>query len=938
MTAPNKMARAAAGTLALAVCLTGGVIGAGAAQAAPNFKFDQRVAGDDRMKTAVEASKRAFPNAGDAGAIVLVNKDAVVDGLAAAYVAGLRNAPILFVDRDGIPNETSAEIKRFTTKNIVIVGGTTVVPEKVANELTAAGHTVVRHAGDDRYATAAAVATSGTAAPGKVFVASGISSADALVVSPIAFNKKYPILLTLPGSVPAPTRDALSKLNVNTRLIVGGTAVIDGNTYNALGGTRRLAGEDRQGTAIEVADYAIADEGFATDTLGLVGGQERNSVDSLSGSPVAGKFRSPLLFTSAEPVGINPATTAYLQRRAAQLTGAGYVYGGVNAVTPSSADKATAAAGGSGTTTPGGSNQRIAVAPNTTESRTLANDAVGGTNTQADADRDNRVFTASGLENGKTYRITLVDSRNIAVENAGVATFKSEADPDSRSGFSVDIGEDDADITRVNGDAIATTDFATAAQAGRRTITARPVNGNITFEIDGQSVGDVTPVVYLNGSSGTTDAEGGTSIRLETSATSVGQFSAPTEPFGLGGKTTFDGVQATDGTTATNAGIETVVKENNFFNTEPTAGTPENPATPAIEFTPGAPSQRFNYDENDTFSIGGAGGAGATEVDLAAFEAALSSADTISVTNYSRSADRSTSFVLGNVNPARPTVTAEKGTGSSENDITLTGSTTDEATDLDQFVIQRAVVTNPGASEQVGAFITIATIAAGDNTPTDNTSSATTAATAGTQFRYVDNDRPSGSFQYRVAGLNDGDTGTFSVPTATQTVNAADSTAPTVIDTRLANNTAGPNALALEAGESFTIVATEPFAVPTGGAAAVVDDPATVNVDETRTAGTGDVFRLQDGDGTQVDLINGQNATFTRNRTRTNVGGVEYAPNQVLTVTIVAGTIFDDATGTPTDGTTEGLGATSTLVSQSGNTDFSGNPLQLTGDVIVDSE
>jgi hypothetical protein len=144
------------------------------------------------------------------------------------------------------------------------------------------------------------------------------------------------------------------------------------------------------------------------------------------------------------------------------------------------------------------------------------------------------------------------------------------------------------------------------------------------------------------------------------------------------------------------------------------------------------------------------------------------------------------------------------------------------------------------------------------------------------------------------------------------------------VDTRLANN--GGNALALEGGDSFTIVGSEAFAAPTAG----------------------DVFRLQDGDGTTVDLIHGTgvtgpttgNSVFTLNAATVTIGGQDYTAGRVLTVTINTGLVFDDDTNTPSDGTIEGLSSEALIIVQSGTTDVSGNQLQINGsaDVKIDSE
>ncbi|SDQ10581.1 Putative cell wall binding repeat 2 [Quadrisphaera sp. DSM 44207] len=344
--APKTMAkRAAAGTLALAVCLSGGVALAGAASADANFKFDQRVAGADRTETAVKASQAAYPAGTQAGGVVVVNAWATVDGLAASYAAGLKNAPILYTETDSTAQITLDEIKRLGAKNIWIVGGTTRVSQKLENDWKAAGYTVERLAGADRYETAAKVATAGGTAVEKVFVASGNAPADALAVGPMSYKKKYPILLTETGRVPASTAKALGDLAEKERIVVGGTAVVDEDTALALGATSRLSDVDRQGTAIKVAQHAIEKEGFSVADLALVGGGDNNAADALVAAPLAGKGNGvPLVFTRGNALG--QSTTDYIKANFAKLTGKGWVFGGTAAVAQATAEEATKAAVG----------------------------------------------------------------------------------------------------------------------------------------------------------------------------------------------------------------------------------------------------------------------------------------------------------------------------------------------------------------------------------------------------------------------------------------------------------------------------------------------------------------------------------------------------------------------------------------------------------------
>ncbi|WKZ83493.1 MAG: cell wall-binding repeat-containing protein [Acidimicrobiia bacterium] len=81
------------------------------------------------------------------------------DALGAGPAAALGNGPILLVQTDAVPSQTTAELNRLKPRLIVIVGGTAVVSTSVENTLKGLsfGPTVIRVSGSNRYATAAAI-------------------------------------------------------------------------------------------------------------------------------------------------------------------------------------------------------------------------------------------------------------------------------------------------------------------------------------------------------------------------------------------------------------------------------------------------------------------------------------------------------------------------------------------------------------------------------------------------------------------------------------------------------------------------------------------------------------------------------------------------------------------------------------------------------------
>jgi putative cell wall-binding protein len=334
-------------TSGVAVLVGLGTLGAALpAQAATGFAFDHRISGADRFETAVAASKLLNPDDDSATDAVVVNGYATVDGLTASYLAGLKSAPILYTDTGSVPASTQAELDRLGVTDVWIVGGTNRVPQAQEDAWKAAGKTVHRLAGADRYATAAAVAQADDSgdAPEQVFVASGTATADALAAGPVAWARNYPILLTEAGSVPAATTDALNALGTANRVVLGSTGSVSDAVYAQVKGTERLGGANRQETATRIADDVVAHDNFDPQSIALVGGTDATAADALSAAPVAGSAGVPLVFLGFDG-GLGDSTSAYLTAKKANFVrpGTGWIFGGENSVKQATVAAATAA-------------------------------------------------------------------------------------------------------------------------------------------------------------------------------------------------------------------------------------------------------------------------------------------------------------------------------------------------------------------------------------------------------------------------------------------------------------------------------------------------------------------------------------------------------------------------------------------------------------------
>lgn len=243
-----------------------------------------RLAGADRYQTAIEVSKAGWTSSDNA---VIAYGEDFPDALTAAPLAKKYNAPILLTGKTALSAGVLAELQRLGVKNVFVVGGEGVVSKAVADALVAAGMSVERLAGADRYATALAVANKiGTSS--EVVVAYGENYPDALSISAIAAAKGMPILLTDKNAM----SDAV-KAYIGTKkaYVVGGEGVVSATVFNGLTGAVRLGGADRYATNVAVMSHFAANLNFGKVFVAT----GENFADALAGSAYAAKVGAPIV-------------------------------------------------------------------------------------------------------------------------------------------------------------------------------------------------------------------------------------------------------------------------------------------------------------------------------------------------------------------------------------------------------------------------------------------------------------------------------------------------------------------------------------------------------------------------------------------------------------------------------------------------------------------
>jgi len=276
---PQILRAAVAALLALATLLVLAPVRPAAAQTAADV---ERLAGPDRIATAVAVARSVFPEG--APAAVVVRADDYPDALAGGPLAAALEGPVLLTDGAGLSPAAAAELARLGAREVVLLGGTGALAPAVEEAVRGLGVAQVsRIAGPDRFATAALAAgavldrTGATSA----YVALGASPSptggwpDALAVSALAASQGRPVLLTAAAEVPAATGTLVRDRGLTDLTLVGGTAVVSEPVVETLRATgaqvRRVAGADRYATSLAVADLALT-EGVTPTEIWLATG------------------------------------------------------------------------------------------------------------------------------------------------------------------------------------------------------------------------------------------------------------------------------------------------------------------------------------------------------------------------------------------------------------------------------------------------------------------------------------------------------------------------------------------------------------------------------------------------------------------------------------------------------------------------------------------
>ncbi|EGW37403.1 cell wall-binding repeat-containing protein [Desulfosporosinus sp. OT] len=263
-------------------------------QASPLVYSTERIAGQDRVETALKISQKGWDSA---QTVILCEYSDYPDSIASTPFAVSLDAPILLTAGNSIDPRVFQELQRLKPQKVILLGGIACLQPSIEKELDNSALKWERIGGIDRYETSVLLAKH--LSSDSLILANGDNFPDALSAATFAGIKQIPIVLTsttLPDSVIQYYQEASPK----HLIVIGGEVVVPSTelTRNKFTVETRLGGQDRYETNAKVVTYMKGT--YESNDLFLASGI--TFPDAVAGTVLASKVKAPLLLTEKEDI------------------------------------------------------------------------------------------------------------------------------------------------------------------------------------------------------------------------------------------------------------------------------------------------------------------------------------------------------------------------------------------------------------------------------------------------------------------------------------------------------------------------------------------------------------------------------------------------------------------------------------------------------------
>lgn len=236
----------------------------------------------------MKISQRFNSNSGYA---ILASGENFPDALCASPLSKKYDAPIILTTEKKLDAKAAEQLKSYNISKVFIIGKS--ISKDVEDSIKNMGISYERIGGIDRYETAMLVADY-VGIKDRVVVVSGENYPDALSVAPIAAIMDMPIILVSKDSVSDSVKNGLADKNITNTYVIGSEGVINESVKSEFKNAERISGADRYNTNSAIInrfkDVLDMNNVYLASAL--------NFPDSLSGSALAQKTKSPLVLVS----------------------------------------------------------------------------------------------------------------------------------------------------------------------------------------------------------------------------------------------------------------------------------------------------------------------------------------------------------------------------------------------------------------------------------------------------------------------------------------------------------------------------------------------------------------------------------------------------------------------------------------------------------------
>ncbi|MGL6107202.1 cell wall-binding repeat-containing protein [Romboutsia sp.] len=260
----------------------------------------KKIMGENIYETGTKISQEGWKST--ANTVVLLNSKAIIDGIVASPLASIYDAPILLTNQDNLPTEMKKELLRLKPKNLIIIGGETMVSSQVINDIKTflPSTAIERIGGENRYETSLMVAKKINEKQNikEIYIGYGGSEADLLSIACKAGEKKQPIILTNKNFLENTTYEWLASKKIDNAYFIGGESVIQEEVITSINSIsnndvtkNRISGANRFETNAKVIEKFYYNKKLESPLITNSKAYET----ALMATPLASKLKSPMI-------------------------------------------------------------------------------------------------------------------------------------------------------------------------------------------------------------------------------------------------------------------------------------------------------------------------------------------------------------------------------------------------------------------------------------------------------------------------------------------------------------------------------------------------------------------------------------------------------------------------------------------------------------------